>query len=132
MKITAIDHMQIAVPPELEQAALAFYHDVLGLQRVQKPTGTGDTRGAWFDAGNIQLHVGIQQEGFKPATKAHPGFVVENLVEARATLEAAGVTVQPGGEIPGFKRVFAQDPAGNRLEFMQPMTRPARAGESSE
>ena len=132
MKITAIDHVQIAVPPELEQAALAFYGNVLGLRRLQKPEGTGDTHGAWFHAGNIQLHVGIQQNDFKPATKAHPGLVVENLAEAQAALEAAGVPVKPGSDIPGFKRLFTQDPAGNRLEFMQPITRPAKAGESSE
>ncbi|MEZ5991179.1 MAG: VOC family protein [Planctomycetota bacterium] len=119
MKIVSIDHVQIAVPPELEQAALVFYGETLGLTRISKPEGTGDPRGAWFDAGNIQLHVGIQPDSFQPATKAHPGLVVEELAGAKAALEAAGVATNPGNDIPGFKRFFATDPAGNRLEFLQ-------------
>ena len=119
MKIVGIDHVQIAVPPELEQAALAFYEGTLGLKRLPKPEGTGDTRGAWLSAGNIQVHIGIQPIGFQPATKAHVGFLVDDLSATEATLKAAGVATRPGSDLPGFKRLFADDPAGNRLEFMQ-------------
>lgn len=119
MKVIGIDHVQIAVPPEKEDAALAFYGNVLGLKRLSKPEGTGDTRGAWFDAGKTQLHVGIQEGEFRPATKAHPGLIVEDLVAAGATLEKAGVQTKPGSDIPGYRRFFAEDPAGNRLEFLQ-------------
>jgi catechol 2,3-dioxygenase-like lactoylglutathione lyase family enzyme len=119
MKITGLDHVQIAVPPELEEAAIAFYGGTIGLKRLPKPEGTGDTRGAWFDAGNVQLHLGIQEGNFKPATKAHPGLLVEDLNAAMAALEEAGVATKPGSDIPGFKRFFATDPAGNRLEFLQ-------------
>lgn len=117
--IRGVDHVQIAVPPALEQAALRFYGHVLGLKRLPKPEGTDDTRGAWFDAGNVQVHVGIQLQGFTPAHKAHVGFVVEDLTRLRATLKADGRPVKDGGAIPGFTRVFSEDPAGNRLEFLQ-------------
>lgn len=119
IRIAGVDHIQIAVPPELEDAAIAFYDGVLGLKRLPKPEGTGDKRGAWFDAGNVQLHVGIQGGEFKPATKAHPGLLVEDLKAAMAALEEAGVKTKPGSDLPGFKRCFAKDPAGNRLEFLQ-------------
>ena len=122
MRVVGIDHIQIAVPPELEDAAIAFYGGTLGLKRLPKPEGTGDTRGAWFDAGNVQLHVGIQSGDFKSATKAHPGLVVDDLGAAKAALEKAGTRTKPGGDIPGFKRFFAEDPAGNRLEFLQSAT----------
>ena len=119
MKIIGIDHIQIAVPPEKENAAIAFYGGTLGLKRLPKPEGTGDVRGAWFIAGNLQLHVGIQEGEFRPATKAHPGLVVEDLEAAIATLEKADVKSKLGNDIHGFKRFFAEDPAGNRLEFLQ-------------
>jgi catechol 2,3-dioxygenase-like lactoylglutathione lyase family enzyme len=119
MKITAVDHVQIAVPPHLETATIEFYERVLGLGRLPKPEGTDDTRGAWLNGGNVQVHIGVQPTGFQPATKAHVGFIVADLAKAQAELERNKVPTKPGGNLPGFKRFFAQDPAGNRLEFLQ-------------
>jgi catechol 2,3-dioxygenase-like lactoylglutathione lyase family enzyme len=119
MKITGIDHVQIAVPPELETAAIEFYEKTLGLRRLPKPGGTDDVRGAWFDAGNTQLHIGVQEKGFTPASKAHPGLMVANLQAAIDHLANAGIETKPGSDLPGLKRFFAKDPAGNRLEFVQ-------------
>jgi catechol 2,3-dioxygenase-like lactoylglutathione lyase family enzyme len=119
MRITAVDHVQIAVPPELEAAAIEFYERVLGLNRLPKPGGTDDVRGAWLDGGNVQVHIGVQPKSFVPATKAHVGFVVADLAKAQAELERNKVATKPGSDLPGFKRFFTQDPAGNRLEFLQ-------------
>ncbi|MCB9893688.1 MAG: VOC family protein [Planctomycetes bacterium] len=118
MKITGVDHVQIAVPPELEEAALAFYVGVLGLKRLPKPEGTGDTRGAWLGAGNLQVHIGIQQD-FTPAKKAHVGFLVDDLAATEAALNAAGAPIKAASDLCGLKRLFTEDPAGNRLEFLQ-------------
>lgn len=119
ISVVGIDHIQIAVPPEMEVAAVAFYGETLGLKRLPKPEGTGDARGAWFDAGNVQVHLGIQEGDFKPATKAHPGLLVEDLKAAKLALERGGIKTKPGNEIPDFKRFFTEDPAGNRLEFLE-------------
>lgn len=119
IRVTSIDHVQVAFPPELETEMLAFYGGLLNLQQVNKPANTGDARGAWFNAGNTQLHLGVQAEGFVPARKAHVGLVVESLEAAAATLQAAGRPVTFGSDLPGFKRLFSEDPAGNRLEFLQ-------------
>jgi catechol 2,3-dioxygenase-like lactoylglutathione lyase family enzyme len=119
MSITGVDHVQIAVPPQLEAAAVDFYGRVLGLRRLPKPEGTEDPRGAWFDGGNVQVHIGVQGAGFVPAMKGHVGFVVDDLGGLQASLEAAKCATKLGGDIPGFKRIFTQDPAGNRLEFLQ-------------
>ncbi|MBK9973610.1 MAG: VOC family protein [Planctomycetes bacterium] len=118
--IQAIDHVQVAVPPALEQAAVRFYGGLLGLVRLEKPAGTDDARGAWFQAGNIQLHVGIQTQGFVAATKAHVAFVVADLDRVKTLLKGDGRPVKDGGGIAGFRRIFSEDPAGNRLEFLQP------------
>jgi len=119
--IVSIDHVQVAVPPALENAALRFYGGLLGLTRLEKPEGTGESRGAWFAAGNVQLHVGIQLQGFQPATKSHVGFVVADLERMKVLLKGDGRSVKDGGRIPGFRRIFSEDPAGNRLEFLQPV-----------
>jgi catechol 2,3-dioxygenase-like lactoylglutathione lyase family enzyme len=98
---------------------LRFYGNVLGLARIDKPEGTDEQRGAWFEAGNVQFHVGIQLQDFSPARKAHVGFVVEDLARLRTVLKGDGRPVKDGGAIPGFTRIFSEDPAGNRLEFLQ-------------
>ena len=36
-----------------------------------------------------------------------------------ARLEAAGVDVRWDDELPGLRRFYAEDPWGNRLEFLQ-------------
>ncbi|MCL4730084.1 MAG: glyoxalase, partial [Planctomycetes bacterium] len=97
--IRGVDHVQVAVPPALENAALRFYGGLLGLPRLPKPEGTEDARGAWFAAGNVQLHVGIQLQGFAAATKAHVGFVVEDLERMKALLKGDGRPVKDGGVI---------------------------------
>ena len=115
--IRAINHVQVAAPPELEEKAVAFYRDVLGLEPMAK--GGDSEKGAWFTAVNVEFHVGIQEQGFAPAKKAHVAFVVDSLEKWRQQLKKAGAPVKEGSDMPGWKRFFAEDPCGNRLEFMQ-------------
>ncbi|MCC6572982.1 MAG: VOC family protein [Planctomycetes bacterium] len=117
--VSAINHVQVAAPPELEAAAVAFYRDVLGLRPIPKTEGADSPRGGWFSAGNIELHVGIQEKGFSPAAKAHVAFMVPDLEALKSRLEKAGRPIRPGGEMPAYRRFFSEDPCGNRLEFMQ-------------
>lgn len=118
MRIIGIDHVQIAIPPELEGKVVAFYERTLRMKRVPKPPGSSES-GAWFDAGHVQFHVGVQQQGFVPARKAHVGFVVDSLAEVARRLEAEGLPVEKGKPITGFTRIFSEDPAGNRIEFLE-------------
>jgi catechol 2,3-dioxygenase-like lactoylglutathione lyase family enzyme len=118
MRIIGVDHVQIAFPPELESKVVAFYEKTLGLARLQKPPGAGKA-GAWFDAGNTQVHVGLQAQRFVPARKAHVGFIVQDLAAIARLLEAEDLPLKQGRDIPGFTRLFSEDPAGNRLEFLQ-------------
>ncbi len=119
MRIQGIDHVQVAFPPEKESEVVAFYETVLGLRRIAKPGATGEARGAWFEAGNTQFHLGIQKQGFVAARKAHVGFVVDNLDALTECLQAANLPVAAGSDLPGVRRVFSEDPAGNRIEFLQ-------------
>jgi predicted enzyme related to lactoylglutathione lyase len=45
-----------------------------------------------------------------------------------ARLTAAGVAIVWDHKFPGFRRFYAHDPLGNRLEFLQPEPAAARSG----
>ncbi len=116
--IYAVDHVQIAVPKALEREAIAFYRDVLGLTEIEKPADMKGRGGAWFTAGNMQLHIGIDPEG-SPPSRRHVCFLVADLDEARAKAKAAGLAIEKDGPAEGLIRIFIRDPAGNRVEIGQ-------------
>jgi catechol 2,3-dioxygenase-like lactoylglutathione lyase family enzyme len=118
MRVTGIDHVQVAAPPDCEAEARAFYGELLGLEELPKPAELAARGGCWFRAGVQELHVGVEQE-FAPSRKAHPGFVVANLDELRRRLAASGITARDDDTIPGVRRFYTADPFGNRLEFRE-------------
>jgi catechol 2,3-dioxygenase-like lactoylglutathione lyase family enzyme len=94
--------------------ARRFYAELVGLTEIDRPETMGGT-GAWFRAGSQELHVS-EHEPFMPATKAHPAFEL-----AGAELDALAVKldeVEWDERLPGARRFYAFDPAGNRLEFL--------------
>ena len=114
-----LHHAQLAMPRGEEAAARDFYAGVLGMTEVDKPPVLAARGGAWFRAGGLELHLGVE-ETFGPARKAHPGVLVSDLDEVVRRLGAAGQDVTWDADLPGFRRVYAHDPFGNRLEFLQP------------
>ena len=116
--ISGIDHIQIAAPKALEAETIAFYRDVLGLAEIEKPADLKGRGGAWFLAGDVQLHIGIDPES-SPPSKRHVCFLVPNLNKARAAAQAHGLTLEKDGPAEGLIRIFIRDPAGNRVEIGQ-------------
>jgi catechol 2,3-dioxygenase-like lactoylglutathione lyase family enzyme len=114
-----LHHVQLAIPQGGEAAARAFYAVVLGMTEVNKPRTLARRGGAWFRAGSVELHLGVEDE-FQPARKAHPAVLVDSLDEVVKRLASAGQSVSPDTDLPGFQRVYAEDPFGNRLEFLEP------------
>ena len=115
--IAGIDHVQVAAPPGGEEAARAFYGELLGLTEIPKPERLRPRGGVWFAVGDEQLHVGIE-EPFAPARKAHPALAIARADDLRALadrLMAAGHGVQWDGA-----RCYVADPFGNRLELLAP------------
>ena len=120
MAILALDHVQLAMPVGREDEARAFYGDLLGFAEQAKPANLAARGGCWFTCGPIKLYLGIEQD-FRPARKAHPAFLVDDLAILRKTLETAGRHVVEDELLEGYHRFYVHDPFGNRIELMQPL-----------
>jgi catechol 2,3-dioxygenase-like lactoylglutathione lyase family enzyme len=114
-----LHHVQLAMPAGEEEAARRFFAGVLGMAEIEKPPVLAARGGAWFRSGGLEVHLGVE-EGFSPARKAHPGILVGDLDDVVRRLREAGQDVTWDGDFPGFRRIYAHDPFGNRLEFLQP------------
>jgi predicted enzyme related to lactoylglutathione lyase len=106
------------VPPGGIDQAARFYAEVVGLELIERPATLGGV-GVWFRAGSQELHVS-EYKDFSPAPKAHPAFELAGaeLDVLAARLAAAGADVLWDERLPGARRFYSFDPAGNRLEFL--------------
>jgi catechol 2,3-dioxygenase-like lactoylglutathione lyase family enzyme len=118
MTVIAIEHVQLAMPLGREEEARAFYAGLLGIPEVPKPAHLAARGGVWFETGGVKVHLGVE-EGFTPARKAHPAFVVADLEELVGRLRAAGHEVSTDQPLAGWQRVYTADPFGNRIELME-------------
>ncbi|MBX9700474.1 MAG: glyoxalase [Acetobacteraceae bacterium] len=116
--LRALHHVQLAMPPGGEAAARAFYAGLLGLAEVAKPAALAGRGGCWFESGPVRVHLGVEAD-FRPARKAHPAFLVTGLDGLAARLAAAGHPAQGDEPLPGWQRLFLDDPFGNRIELME-------------
>jgi catechol 2,3-dioxygenase-like lactoylglutathione lyase family enzyme len=117
-RLTGIDHVQLAMPPDREASAREFFGSVLGLREVAKPASLARRGGCWFVGLGIHLHLGVDPQ-FRPARKAHPAFTVSDSGALRQRLLAAGVPITDDDAAFGVRRFYALDPFGNRLEFIE-------------
>jgi len=106
------------MPAAREPEARAFYGGLLGLDEVAKPPELASRGGVWFERGPVRIHLGIE-DSFRPARKAHPAFLVSDLPALLARFDAVGQTYRPDDALPGYERVYTDDPFGNRIELMQ-------------
>ena len=111
--VVALDHVQLAMPPGGEDAARGFYAGLLGIPERAKPAHLAARGGCWFEQGAVRVHLGVEA-AFRPARKAHPGLLVEDLAALVTRLEAAGVAARWEG--PG--QCYVDDPFGNRIELV--------------
>lgn len=118
MTITALDHVQLAMPAGGEEEARRFYEGLLGIPETPKPPALAARGGCWFEAGTVKIHLGVEAV-FVPARKAHPALVTDDLATLTARLEAAGIAITPDNAIAGTRRCHVSDPFGNRIELIQ-------------
>jgi len=123
MPIDRIEHVQLAMPPDEENAAVDFYDGLLGIDHVPKPAHLALRGGCWFERGSLKVHLGVDQN-FRPAKKAHPALLVSDLGELVDALRSAGVKIVDDEPLEGYDRIYVYDPFGNRIELMEPVNRP--------
>ena len=116
MKISAIDHVQLAMPAGQEEKARDFYARLLDLREKPKPPELAVRGGVWFENDSVKIHLGIDPE-FRPARKAHPALIVSDLAALIARLRGAGFEVIDD-ELVRYHRVYVSDPFGNRIELI--------------
>jgi catechol 2,3-dioxygenase-like lactoylglutathione lyase family enzyme len=113
-------HVSFAVA-DLEQAK-RFYEEVLGLEPLPRPDF--GIAGAWYRAGNVQLHLIARPDGggVRPSAAAfspianHTAFGIDDYRATLSLLRARGVEVletQPGVG----PQMFIRDPDGNVIEL---------------
>jgi catechol 2,3-dioxygenase-like lactoylglutathione lyase family enzyme len=116
--VIALHHVNVTVPAELEAAAKDFYGLVLGLKQIPKPP-TSRQSGAWYQIGETQLHLSVEEEERSPSSR-HVCFTVSNLAEAEQRFRQAGVEIiadpRPN---PNSPRFYVRDPGGNQLEIAE-------------
>ncbi len=116
-EIVRLDHVQLAMPAGLEAQAEAFYSGILGLERVPKPPPLAARGGCWFRRGEVAVHLGVEED-FRPARKAHPAFVVDDLEALRSRCAEAGIAVRPNPDGEPGRGAYVDDPFGNRIELI--------------
>lgn len=118
MPIVGIDHVQLAMPAGCEEQARRFYGEALGLPEKPKPADMAGRGGCWFESEHVKIHLGVDKN-FRAATKAHPGLLVSDLRAILQRCRAQGCEGIDEASLPGYLRVFVNDPFGNRIELLE-------------
>lgn len=126
MTVIGIHHVQLAMPAGREDEARAFYAGLLGIPEVPKPPELAKRGGAWFEAPGVRVHLGVEAD-FKAARKAHPGLLVRELPRLVERLRSNNHHVIGDEPLEGYDRVYVDDPFGNRLELLEPLSHPRSA-----
>ena len=116
--ITRVNHVNVTVPAAREADARHFYGLVLGLQQIPKPPGPRQNIGAWYELGETQLHLSIEDGVHNDKSDAHVCYQVADIAAAEHEFRKAGIDViadpRPTG---GQSRFFVRDPGGNLIEI---------------
>jgi predicted RNase H-like nuclease/catechol 2,3-dioxygenase-like lactoylglutathione lyase family enzyme len=122
--VIRLHHAQITIPPGklAEEQARAFYCDLLGLREIEKPTSLQGRGGFWVELGDVQIHLGTEENEARRQTKSHLAYQVTDIDYWLNKLQEYGIVTDTSVPIPGYKRFEFRDPFGNRVEFIEPVT----------
>jgi catechol 2,3-dioxygenase-like lactoylglutathione lyase family enzyme len=112
--------VNVTVPAALESAAKHFYEGVLGLAQIPKPEGTRQNMGAWYQLGDLQLHLSVEDDVQNEVSDRHVCYQVADIAVAALNFRNAGVEIIADGRpVRGQSRFFVRDPGGNLIEITQ-------------
>jgi len=112
-----LNHVQLCIPVGKEEEAREFYGSFLGLKEIEKPKELKSNGGLWFEIGDIQLHIGIEEKQNK--SKFHPAFEVDELDKIEEFMKQNNIEIRQEIMIPNLRRFSFYDPFGNRIELME-------------
>lgn len=120
MIATRVHHISFAVS-DLERSR-RFYEDMLGLERIDRPDL--GLPGAWYSAGNVELHLIQTPDGADVGTRPgsttplanHNAFAVEDYQKTVDHFKRAQIDVVETSAENG--QLWVSDPDGNVLEFI--------------
>jgi catechol 2,3-dioxygenase-like lactoylglutathione lyase family enzyme len=118
--MTVLHHVNVVVPPGRTDEVADFYADLLGLRRIPKPPNAGSEQGAWLEMsdGGIQLHLSERPGAVHP--DAHFAVVVDDFDRLLERLRGGRFEFTEQSAVFGGRRGFTRDPAGNRVELIEP------------
>ncbi len=105
MRVTGIDHVQLlhARRPGRHRTRVLCAHarhpgspEAAGARQARRRVVRG--------SGAVKIHLGVEAD-FRPARKAHPALVVDDLGTLVATLRSKGHEVVPADGVAGCSRV---------------------------
>lgn len=112
-----LDHVQICIPSGKEIEGRQFYCDLLGLKEIDKPEYLKKNGGFWLQIGNVQLHIGVEDNHC--VSKRHPAFEVADLEQVKVYMLSNNIQIKDDPPIPGFRRFSFYDPFNNRIELLE-------------
>ena len=119
MTIQRLHHVQITVPSDRVDEARHFYLEILGFSEIEKPDSLLHRGGFWMVLGEIQIHVGVQDDVDRHIHKTHIAYQVDDISVWRDKLGQQPVEILDSIPIPGYERFEFRDPFGNRVEMIQ-------------
>lgn len=121
MPLLGFDHVQLAFPRGKQLQVRAFYGDLLGLQEIKASAELERPGVVRYRVGALRLDLAEDSNGVI-ASKLHAAFLARGLPEIAGNLRAVGLPIDDSQPLPGYQRIFAWDPFGNRLELLEPET----------
>jgi catechol 2,3-dioxygenase-like lactoylglutathione lyase family enzyme len=115
MSAISLHHVQLPYPVNKGSETYRFYADYLGLKGI----GGGSSGRFSFDLGGTWLNFAPSPVAVNDVI-AQLAFHVLDLPTLRHRLLQAGFVLEESQALPGYRRFFVYDPAGNHLEILEP------------
>jgi catechol 2,3-dioxygenase-like lactoylglutathione lyase family enzyme len=119
VRATALNH--VSIPARDVDAAVRFYEDLLGMERLPSPNFGFPVR--WLRLGDLQLHL-FQVDSPPQHTNQHLGLEVDDFEAVYRRLKELGLFDKGGREtflweLPsGEMQLYFRDPDGNLIEIV--------------
>jgi catechol 2,3-dioxygenase-like lactoylglutathione lyase family enzyme len=108
-------HVQLPFPVDKAAQVYQFYTEFFGLKNFAAPNASRfrfGLGGQWLDL--------TPSPDAAPVQTGHVALSVLDLPHLRHRLLQAGHALDETRALPGYRRFFINDPAGNRLEILEP------------